>query len=60
VILRSDYRAGQYSSEQRWLAHPLVARTRRARTIATDGRLWTCMGPLLTAEIERLRREAVR
>lgn len=60
LILRSDYRAGQYSSEQRWLAHPLVARTRRSRTIATDGRLWTCMGPLLTAEIERLRGEARR
>lgn len=55
VILRSDYRAGQYSSEQRWLAHPL-ARNVKARTIATDGRLWTCMGPALAAEIERLRK----
>jgi iron complex transport system substrate-binding protein len=60
LILRSDYRVGQYSSGQRWLAHPLVARTRRSRTIATDGRLWTCMGPLLAAEIERLRGEAGR
>ena len=57
LILRSDYRAGQYSSGQRWMLHPLVARTRRSRTIATDGRLWTCMGPLLVPEIERLRRE---
>ena len=60
LILRSDYRAGQYSSGQRWLGHPLVARTRRSRTIATDGRLWTCMGPLLIGEIERLRAEAAR
>jgi iron complex transport system substrate-binding protein len=60
LILRSDYRAGQYSSEQRWLAHPLVARTRRSRTVATDGRLWTCMGPLLIGEIQKLRREAAR
>lgn len=59
MILRSDYRAGQYSSEQRWLAHPLVARANRSRTLATDGRLWTCMGPLLAAEIARLR-HAVR
>lgn len=59
LILRSDYRAGQYSSEQRWLAHPLVARA-RSRTIATDGRLWTCMGPLLVPEISRLRRELGR
>jgi iron complex transport system substrate-binding protein len=57
LILRSDYRAGQYSSDQRWLAHPLVARARRSRTIPTDGRLWTCMGPLLAPEIARLRRE---
>jgi iron complex transport system substrate-binding protein len=57
LILRSDYRAGQYSSGQRWMLHPLVARARRSRTIATDGRLWTCMGPLLVPEIERLRRE---
>jgi iron complex transport system substrate-binding protein len=58
LILRSDYRAGQYSSEQKWLSHPLVAHIRRARTLATDGRLWTCMGPLLAPEILRLRRAA--
>jgi len=56
VILRSDYRNGQYSSEQRWLSHPLARRVRSARTLATDGRVWTCMGPLLAAEIERLKR----
>jgi iron complex transport system substrate-binding protein len=55
VILQSDYRQGQYSSEQRWLSHPLARRVRGARTIATDGRAWTCMGPLLAGEIERLK-----
>ncbi|HEX2763688.1 MAG TPA: ABC transporter substrate-binding protein [Allosphingosinicella sp.] len=54
IILRSDYRAGQYSGEQKWLAHPL-ARNVKARTLRTDGRLWTCMGPALAAEIARLR-----
>jgi len=58
VLLRSDYRSGQYSGEQRWLSHPLARRVRGARTIVTDGRLWTCMGPTLGAEIERLRKAA--
>ena len=48
---------GQYSNGQRWLAHPAARRATRARTIPTDGRRWTCMGPLLIDEIERLRRE---
>ena len=55
VLLRSDYRQGQYSGEQRWLRHPLARGTARSRTIATDGRRWTCMGPLMIAEVERLR-----
>ncbi len=55
LILRSDYRSGQYSGEQRWLSHPLARKVGGARSIATDGRAWTCMGPLLSAEIERLR-----
>jgi iron complex transport system substrate-binding protein len=57
VLLRSDYRQGQFSNAQRWLAHPLARQVRGARTIATDGRRWTCMGPTLVPEIERLRRE---
>ena len=60
VLLRSDYRQGQYSSEQRWLAHPLARRLRAGRSIGTDGRAWTCMGPTLIPEIERLRRELAR
>jgi iron complex transport system substrate-binding protein len=55
VLLRSDYRQGQYSNGQRWLSHPAARRPLGARVIATDGRLWTCMGPLLVAEIARLR-----
>ena len=57
VLLRSDYRAGQYSGEQRWLAHPVARHARAGRTVATDGRRWTCMGPSLIDEIERLRAE---
>ena len=54
VLLRSSYRAGQLSLGQRWLDHPL-ARSSRARAIATDGRPWTCAGPLMLGELERLR-----
>ena len=57
LLLRSDYRAGQYSNGQRWLAHPAARFAAGVRTLPTDGRRWTCMGPLLIDEIERLRRE---
>lgn len=60
LLLRSDYRAGQYSNRQRWLTHPAARHAANLRTVATDGRLWTCMGPLLIGEIERLRREVAR
>lgn len=59
ILLRSDYRQGQYSGAQRWLSHPVARRARGSRTLMTDGRRWTCMGPLLIDEIARLR-EAVR
>ncbi|MEA3031831.1 MAG: iron complex transport system substrate-binding protein [Sphingomonadales bacterium] len=55
VLLRSDYRQGQYSNQQRWLAHPAARFARAGRTIPTDGRRWTCLGPLLIDEIYRLR-----
>lgn len=58
LVLRSDYRAGQYSADQRWLAHPLAGRAGRSRTVATDGRRWTCLGPLMADEIVRLRKLA--
>jgi iron complex transport system substrate-binding protein len=60
VLLRSDYRRGQYSSEQRWLSHPLARRVRAEQSLATDGRAWTCMGPTVLPEIERLRRELAK
>lgn len=58
ILLRSDYRQGQYSNGQRWLAHPAARFVRGARALPTDGRRWTCMGPLLIDEIARLRRMA--
>jgi iron complex transport system substrate-binding protein len=60
ILLRSNYRSGQYSGEQRWLDHPLAKGTNRSRTLVTDGRAWTCMGPLMIGEIARLRQEAAR
>ena len=54
ILLRSAYRRHQPSLGQRWLDHPL-ARSSAARTIVTDGRPWTCAGPLMLGEIERLR-----
>lgn len=60
VLVRSDYRSGQYSGQQRWLSHSAAARVRHARSLPTDGRRWTCSGPLLIDEIARLRRELAR
>ena len=54
VVLRSTYRRSQPSLGQRWLDHPLARRS-AARTIDTDGRPWTCAGPMMISEIERLR-----
>ena len=54
VLLRSTYRRSQPSLGQRWLDHPLARRS-TARTIDTHGRPWTCAGPLMVYEIERLR-----
>jgi iron complex transport system substrate-binding protein len=60
LLLRSDYRAGQYSNGQRWLTHPAARFAAGVRTVPTDGRRWTCLGPLLIDEIVRLRREVRR
>ena len=54
VLLESRYRSGQMSLGAAWLDHPIV-RNAKSRRVATDGRAWTCMGPLLIGEIERLR-----
>ena len=56
VLVRSDYRRGQMSQGVRWFDHPIVKRL--GRTVATDGRAWTCGGPLMLDEVERLRRAA--
>lgn len=60
VLLRSDYRQRQYSNQQRWLAHPAARYARAGQTVPTDGRRWTCMGPLLIDEIYRLRGAVAR
>ena len=57
ILLRSDYRAGPIF-ERPALARPSggAARARARARSPTDGRRWTCMGPLLIDEIDRLRR----
>lgn len=57
ILVRSDYRNGQMSGGARWLKHPIVRRAGTAQLV-TDGRPWTCMGPLMVPEVERLRRLA--
>lgn len=55
LLLRSDYRSGQMSSGQAWFDHPIV-RGLKERTHLVDGRRWTCAGPLMIDEVERLRK----
>jgi iron complex transport system substrate-binding protein len=57
VLIQSSYRRKQASAASRWHNHPIV-RNARSRRLATDGRAWTCMGPLMIPEIERLKRVA--
>ena len=59
ILLRSEYRSRDFSLGERWLGHPLVRRG-ASRSLVTDGRRWTCLGPLMIAEVERLRREVTR
>lgn len=54
VLLRSEYRTGQWSRGAAWLRHPLVQRL-HSRTIPVDGRAWTCAGLPMVDEIRRLR-----
>ena len=56
VLVQSRYRSGQVSRGTSWLNHPIVRRA-RARRVDADGRAWTCMGPLVIGEVERLRAE---
>ena len=55
VLLLSDYRRSQASLGQVWLDNPILAAA-RSRRVTTDGRPWTCSGPLMLGEVERLRR----
>jgi iron complex transport system substrate-binding protein len=55
VLLRSTYRRAERSIGQTWLDHPL-ARSKSSRIIEVDGRPWTCAGPLMLQEVERLRK----
>jgi iron complex transport system substrate-binding protein len=55
ILLRSAYRRAERSLGQTWLQHPL-ATPRASRIISVDGRPWTCAGPLMLGEVERLRR----
>jgi iron complex transport system substrate-binding protein len=54
VLLRSSYRRGERSLGQSWLDHPL-AKPKHSRIVTVDGRPWTCAGPLMLGEVERLR-----
>ena len=54
ALVISDYRSGQMSLGRRWLDHPLVRASKSAK-VWTDGRPWTCAGPLMLDEILRLR-----
>jgi iron complex transport system substrate-binding protein len=55
VLLRSTYRRSERSLGQHWLDHPL-ARPRASKILSIDGRPWTCAGPLMLGEVERLRK----
>lgn len=59
LILRNRYDAGHYSRAGAYLDHPLV-RSAGRRQIAVDGRRFTCSGPLLLGEIERLKQAVSR
>lgn len=54
ILVTSKYRSGQMSRANQWLEHPIVRRAPSKR-VTTDGRAWTCMGPLMIGEIVRLR-----
>jgi iron complex transport system substrate-binding protein len=55
ILLRSSYRRSERSIGQTWLEHPL-ARPKSSHVLEVDGRPWTCAGPLMLGEVERLRK----
>jgi iron complex transport system substrate-binding protein len=61
VLVITRYRSVQTSINQAWLAHPaLAALPPRVRRLESDGRGWTCLGPMLAPEIARLRAAVAR
>lgn len=54
VLVESRYRSGQVSRGTEWLNHPIVRKAKSLR-VQADGRAWTCMGPLVIGDVERLR-----
>ncbi|WP_294123761.1 hypothetical protein [Sphingomonas sp.] len=54
VLLRSTYRRSERSLGQVWLEHPLAS-PKASKVMTIDGRPWTCAGPLMLGEVERLR-----
>lgn len=54
VLLRSAYRRTERSLGQTWLEHPLAS-PKTSKIIPVDGRPWTCAGPLMLGEVQRLR-----
>ncbi len=57
TLIKSDYRSHQTSEGEQWLDNPIVHHA-RSRKLTTDGRPWTCVGPLMIPEIERLKKAA--
>ena len=55
ILLRSTYRRSERSLGQTWLDHPL-AKPKASKVMTVDGRPWTCAGPLMVDEVERLRK----
>jgi iron complex transport system substrate-binding protein len=53
-LIVSEYRQRQYSRNAEWLGHPLV-KARLQGSIRVDGRRFTCAGPLMLDQIERLK-----
>ena len=54
VLLRSAYRRSERSLGQVWLDHPLAS-PKGSKIVTVDGRPWTCAGPLMLSEVERLK-----
>ena len=59
VLLRSTYRRSERSLGQTWLDHPLAS-PKSSTNHHRRWPAWTCAGPLMLGEVERLQEPAVR